>query len=396
MCGPRLGWEPMKLIMKVKITLPFCRQALTSALLMLAMSACPPSTKPDGGLTVLPDGGVPLARSEFLRAAAECSLRAARDFQTTARAFAAAPSQQTWRDAMRAWQVLEPMQFGPTASSVTPGGLDLRDQLYSWPLTSRCAVDETLTTSGYAGGVSTLLINRRGLAAAEYLLFSDPGSASCGDTAAWSALAPAEQAARKQAYAAQVALDVEARAGELVDAWGPFVDTLGTAGPDNATYPTVQGALNRVSDAVFYLDTSMKDLKLAPPLGLRGCLTPPCLDQLESQWAHHNTVNLRSNLDGLQRLLRGCQAQHQGPGFDDLLDAQGAFSLSERLAEKETAAGAALDALGAKDLSDALVSEPTTVRALYDAFKGITDLLKSEFITVLDVELPMGLEGDND
>ena len=38
----------------------------------------------------------------------------------------------------------------------------------------------------------------------------------------------------------------------------------------------------------------------------------------------------------------------------------------------------------------------TQVRALYDAVKGVTDLLKTELISVLDLELPTSLEGDND
>jgi hypothetical protein len=36
------------------------------------------------------------------------------------------------------------------------------------------------------------------------------------------------------------------------------------------------------------------------------------------------------------------------------------------------------------------------VRALYDAVKGVTDVLKTEVVTVLDLELPQKVEGDND
>lgn len=355
------------------------------------------TSKPDGGLTVLPDGGAPVQRSDFLRAAGQCALRSSTAFQGAAQAFATSPSKQTWAAAMAAWQRVEVMQFGPTASSTTPGGQDLRDQLYSWPLVSRCAVDETLTAGGYSGDVGALLINRRGLAAAEVLLFSNPDEVTCGDVAGWAALSPTERAQRKQAAAAALALDVRAKADQLVAAWQPFVETLATAGPGNTTYPTVAGAMNRVSDALFYVDTSMKDLKLAGPLGLRNCATPPCLEQLESQYAHHNTASLRQNLAGLRALLEGCDdAAFSGVGFDDLIDAQGAFSLSTRLDERLQAAQLAMDALDEPDLSDSLVSDPPSVRAVYDALKGVTDLMKSEFITVLDVELPMGLEGDND
>ncbi|MBL8909559.1 MAG: imelysin family protein [Archangium sp.] len=368
------------------------------AVLMAAFSGCPMPSKPDGGLTVLPDGGKPVQRSEFLRAAGQCALRSSTSFQTAAHAFAANPSKQTWATAMTAWSRVEAMQFGPTASSTTPGGRDSRDQIYSWPLVSRCAVEETLTADGYSGDVGALLINRRGLAAAEVLLFTNPDEVTCGNTAAWMALTPTERAARKQAAAAAIALDVQTRADALVAAWGPFVETLATAGPGNSTYPTVAGALNRVSDSVFFLDAAMKDAKLAGPLGLKTCTaTPPCLDLLESQYAKHNTANLRGNLLGLRELMEGCDdASFNGIGFDDLIDAQGAFSVTTRLDASLQAAQVALDALDEPDLSESLVSDPASVRAVYDALKGVTDLMKSEFLTVLDVELPMGLEGDND
>jgi len=389
----------MKLIMKVKITMTRLGQAkrLRAAGLLtalLALTGCPMTSKNDAGLTILPDGGTPASRSDFLLAAGQCALQNVKSFRDDARLFAADAG--AWGQAMTSWQRVEVMQFGPTASSTTPGGQDFRDQIYSWPLVSRCSVDETLTTGGYTGGVSSLLINRRGLAAAEYLLFSNPDEVTCGDVAGWAALAATERAARKRAYASAVANDVRARAEDLVTAWEPFVETLHSAGPGNATYPTVQGALNRVSDAIFYLDTTIKDLKLAPPIGLRGCTTPPCLDAVESTWAHHNTANLRANLVGLRQLLEGCEPNYQGVGFDDLLDAQAAFSLRERLHAALDTAFAALDAIPDADLYDALTAHPAEARAFYDALKAVTDLLKSEFVTVLDVELPMGLEGDND
>lgn len=386
----------MVLIMKVKITKSRYRQVLYG-LGILLLSACPPAVKPDAGITELPDGGKPASRSDFLAAAGACAVKDVSAFAQTASAFSAAPSQSTFLPAMRAWQRVEGMQFGPTASSTTPGGMDFRDQIYSWPLISRCAVDETLTTVGYASGAGSLLINRKGLAAAEYLLFSNPDEVTCGDVNAWAALTPMERAARKQAYAAAVAADVKAQADALLAAWTPFVDTLATAGPGNATYPTVQGAMNRVSDAVFYLDAQMKDLKLGEPLGLRTCLTVPCPESLESQFANVNTTNLKSNLAALRQLLEGCDdAAYDGVGFDDLIDAQGAFDLTVRLRERIIAAQLALDALEEPDLRESLVADPASVRAVYDALKGVTDLLKSEFLSVLDVELPMGLEADND
>lgn len=361
------------------------------------MGCPPPKPAPkDGGPELLEDGGLATTRADLLGSAGTCSLRAVTQFRTQVDALVAQPSKESWKQAMASWQRVEVMQFGPTASSTAPGGLDLRDQVYSWPLASRCPVEETLLNKRYEAGVGTLLVNRRGLGALEYLLFHEGTDFTCA-AAGLAALTPAELALRKQGYVAAIAADLKVHADALVGAWeGGFIETLRTAGPGNPTYMTTAAAMNRVGQSLFYIETQMKDLKLAPAIGLRDCLTPPCLESLESQFAGHNTANLRENLVGFRQLLEGCEPGYAGVGFDDLLIAARASSLSTRLTERTAAAQLALEAIEEPDLREALIADPASVRAFYDALKAITDLLKSEFVTVLDVELPMGLEGDND
>lgn len=356
-------------------------------LLVVALSGCPITKPPPAN---------DATKRALLEAAGVCSLDAVQAFRTEARALASSPTKDQWKRAMTAWQRVELLQFGPTGSSSFPAGQDFRDQLYSWPLVSRCAIDDVLVTKGWEAGVSGLLVNRRGLAALEYLLFYEGDDVSCSQPG-WAALDAPEKAARKQAYAAALATDVAARADALVAAWeGGYLETLKTAGPGNATYPSVQLALNRVSDALFAIEDSTKELKLSTPLGLHGCTPVPCLDQLESQYAHHNTANVRANLRGFRQLLQGCGDGFAGVGFDDVLEQANAASVGTRLIDATIATEAALDAIEEPDLSQALVSDPASVRALFDALKVVTDLLKSEFVIAVDVALPAGLEGDND
>lgn len=347
----------------------------------------PPVTEPT------PDGGT-TTRAAVLGMVGACALKNANDFKVTADALAAQPSQATWRAAMKQWQRVELLQLGPTGSSAAPGGQDLRDQIYSWPLVSRCSVEQVLAAKGWERGVSSLLVNRRGLAALEVLLFAPPDTLTCAQDV-WSALDATERTTRRRAYTQAVADDVKALAATHLEAWSAgFVDTLRTAGPGNAVYMSQQGAMNRVSDALFYLEKDLKDAKLAVPIGLRECPAPPCLGALESQLARHNTENLRQNLASFRAVFEGCADGRDG--FDDLLVGMGADGLATRMAERLAAAQAALEAIEEADLFEALTADPASVRALYDAVKALTDLLKSEFITVLDLELPMGLEGDND
>jgi predicted lipoprotein len=383
---------------------------------LLCLCACKESVeKPD------PGPGTEPARKEVLSASGACVLTNAKAFQAAAvelesstAALAASPeigkrdtARAAFHRAMDAWQVLEAMQIGPALPRSQPGGAELRDNIYSWPLVNRCAIEEQIVSRGYEStGFPTTLVTRRGLYALEYLLFYEGGDTACPTSSpivsggTWAALPAEDLQARKRAYAAAAAKAVHERADQLVDAWeagkGDFVKTLETAGPGNAVYPSAQMALNSVSDALFYLDLEMKDMKLAPPLGLRECAADTCPELLESAFAGRSKANLRFNLVGIRRMAEGCGEGFSGKAFDDLLESVGSGPLAASLRERLAAAEASLVAVDEPDLAQALVQDKASVRAVYDALKGVTDLLKTEVVSVLDLELPQTLEGDND
>lgn len=361
------------------------------------------------------------SRGDLLAAFGACALDRAQDFltrsgtlETALAALVASPgdgNRDSARAALRAafasWQESEVLQLGPAAPVSVAGGQDLRDQIYSWPLVSRCAVEETLVSQGYAQpGFAGAVVNRRGLAALEVLLFHDGADTACGPTSvivssgSWAALDDSERAARRRAYALAAAADVRARATTLVAAWSPgqgdFLRTLASAGPGNPTYPTTQSALNAVSDALFYVEAISKDLKLAPAIGLRDCDVAPCPALLESQYAALNKAHLAANLRGFRRIVEGCGAGYGGLGLDDLLVAVGGGTVAASLRTRALAAEAALAAIVQPDLAAALAADPQSVRAVYDAFKALSDVMKTDLVSVLDLELPASVEGDND
>ncbi|PTL77953.1 hypothetical protein DAT35_40700 [Vitiosangium sp. GDMCC 1.1324] len=391
----------------------------TSALVLAALT-CLPACR-EGTRKPEAPGKADTARTQLLGAAGSCVLTTARDFLATAvelkqatAALAAEPdaskraaARAAFHRAMDVWQVAEVMQVGPAAPRSLPGGAELRDNIYSWPLVSRCVIEEQIVSRGYeASGFPTSLVSRRGLFALEYLLFYEGADTACPASSPvvsggrWAALSAEEREARKRAYAAVVAADVHRLAAQLVEAWGAekggFVRTLETAGPGNAVYSTGQKGLNALSDALFYIERDVKDLKLARPLGLRDCSADTCPELLESPFAGRSKANVRANLVGFRRLAEGCGANYEGTGFDDVLVAAGAEPLAVRLRERLSEAQAALEAVDEADLREALAQDKPSVRALYDAVKGVTDLLKTELVTVLDLEAPQNLEGDND
>lgn len=312
-----------------------------------------------------------------------------------------------WNKSIDAWQRAELMGFGPTAPTGSPGGRDLRDPIYAWPLVGRCLIEQQLFDKTYERPeLATALVNTRGLGAAEYLLFYEGVDNDCAPTATlnsgggWAALGAAEIAKRKVAYARAIAADTRRRADELVAAWDPaqgnFVGTMATAG-SNDVFTTQQMAFNAVSNAFFYVDDALKTAKVAKPAGLApGCATPPCLADVESPWAKRSKEHIKNNLVGFERLLRGCNPDGSGLGWDDLLGAVGAQALSERIIAATAAARTALDALGQPTFEDDLQKDMPGVQRLHEALRAIVAILKTEFVSVLDLELPKRVEGDND
>ena len=360
-------------------------------------------------------------KSELLRAFGQCAEVTYREVEAgavqldaaAARAVAEATpaasdaAREAWKKTIDAWQRAELFSFGPAAMTGSPGGRDLRDPIYAWPLVNRCLIEQQLFDKVYEKPeLGTALVNTRGLGAAEYLLFYEGTDNACPPTATmnsgggWAALGGAEITKRKLAYARAIAADAALRSQELVAAWDPargnFVATLASAGPGQV-YASQQMAFNAVSSAFFYIDDFVKNMKLGKPAGFNpGCAAPPCVADVESPWAHRSKEHLKNNLVGFDRLLRGCGVDGAGLGWDDLLTAVGDGALAKKLTDALGVSRALLDALKEPTLEDDLVKDAAGVKALYDSLRVIVVLLKTEFISVLDLELPKRVEGDND
>jgi predicted lipoprotein len=321
---------------------------------------------------------------------------------------ASAAAREAWLAAMASWQEAELLQFGPAASEANPGGRGLRDLVYSWPLAARCKVDEQTVSRFYErdaffGSSSESPSTGRTLNALEYLLFysgTDNGCtsfSSINSTGSWASLGADGVRQRRRDYSARAAEDVFRQAESLVSAWSPdegdFASKLVEPGP---LYASEHAALNAVGGALFYIDKQVKDGKLATPLGLdAACPSASCPDLVEALFAHISVDNVAKNLRGFRKLFQGCAEGNAGFGFDDWLVAVGAGELSARMLSALDAAEAAVAGLD-QPLEVLVVDDPGRVRAVYDALKGLTDPLKTEFVTTLNLERPAGTIGDND
>jgi uncharacterized protein len=337
------------------------------------------------------------------------------ELKTAADAYAASPSattraaaQQAWTDAMAIWQKAELTQFGPAAMNSAVAGQELRARIYSWSLTNPCRVDQSTLSQEYQN--PALLESQPtsiGLDALEYLLFVEGTGNACAPNLAintsgeWAALAanPTELEQRRADYAGAVASIVAGDASKLLGAWDPdtgnFLESFAKAGLQGP-YRTSQDALNALGEALLYLDTETKDMKLAEPAGLMNCATATCPNELESLWARQSKSHVRNNLLGFQRLYLGGDPGGPEFGIDDLLAELGATELSQTLAREIEEAIAAVDAIEEPTLLEALSADLASVHALHAAVKDITDLLKTQVTSILDLERPGGAPADND
>jgi len=377
-----------------------------------------------GGTEVEPEiPEEPFTKAGLLRQAADCAVARYKDFEVhalaldaAAKALVAAPNASTasamndaWLVANSSWQVAELFRFGPAGRSadLDAGAKELRDQIYGWRAGGRCPVETALVDQTYTKpAFASSLVNIRGLGAGEYLLFYGgldneclPASAINKD-GAWTALGQAEIESRKRAYAAAVAADILSNTQKLLQDWDPaggnFRKLLTEPGTGGSPYANEQEALNAVFTGLNYIEKEVKDWKLAIPLGISAeCVSGFCPEAVESRYAHVSTANLRQNFVGFRRLFQGCGGKNTGLGFDDWLSAVGAEDLRSRMMAALDNAQAKVDALD-PPLEVALTSNIDRVFDVYNALKGLTDLFKTEFISVLALKLPPSGGSDTD
>jgi len=311
-----------------------------------------------------------------------------------------------WLDAMEQWQMLELVQLGPAGGqSSVVGGMDLRDEIYSWPFKNACRVDQETVEEAYldVAAFRSELINVRGLDALELLLFVEDFENHCAQNSKlntsgdWAALSSEAIAAQRMAYAESLSAILVDQAMALKNAWANgFGEALTTAGAGSDVFPTAQDALNSVSDALFYLDKVTKDMKLAEPAGISECDEESCPDALESLYAHASREHVLANLKGFHAVMSGGLPEFEDRyGFVDLLYAVDAGGLAEQMLASTVEAIELVESVEGTFLEQ-LTADVEVVRAIHVAIKAITTPLKTEFLSIFDLEIPQRAASDND
>lgn len=292
-------------------------------------------------------------------------------------------AQAAWRDARVPLKQAEAWAFGPIEDLRIEAAVDF------WPVRTY-AVDETLESGGpfTLEAVEALGVASRGLPALEYLLFDHEG----GSEAVLERLGTdVGGGTRACAYAAGLALDVEARAAELHAAWSPAGEDYASAfsqGAGEGDMAGVQMSLDTLVNRTIFALANVTDAKLGKPLG-RGNGGSPVPGAVESRFSDNSWADIRANIEGVGQVYFG--KQDDGTGLQDLIVGPNP-DLDTRIV---AAFGALRSALAAPPdvLRIAVVEHPEAVNAIRDEVLELRRLFQVDLATQLGVTVTLN---DND
>ncbi len=316
-------------------------------------------------------------------------------------------AREAWFAAMAVWQTAEVLQVGPAGSSIAVlGGEDLRDAIYSWPSVNPCRVDQELVEGVWdeAEFFASNLVNVYGLDAIERLLFFNGETNACLNDAnintdgSWNTLVASGLEVQRASFARALAADVANKAQALAARWEPgsgdLAGALSGAGGEGTPYANRAEALTAVFHALFYVELTTKDLKLARPLGIQDCNAKTCPEDFESQFADASLDHVRQNLRAAAAVIDGPNGGASA-GLSHLLVHVGEEDVAMAVSEALVAVEEALDAAPTSAL-EGIESDPEALIGVYNAVKDFTDLLKGDLALALFLDLPQEAAGDSD
>lgn len=301
-------------------------------------------------------------------------------------------ARQAWKNSMNAWQRAEVMNVGPGRST----SKGLRDDIYSWNITSPCSVDQaTLAHSQSEITVDTQLPNRRGMDALEYLLFTESTAHSCESSQSapqgWDALSESAIKQARCGYAQALSGDLALRIETLLSAWTEddgFIQELQTL--------SVKEAVDEMAVGLTYLE-QIKEFKIEQPIGIteNPCFETSgigsiCPQELESPFAKVSMANISANLNGFIDFFTG----NNGIGFDDMLVELGSPEVSDSILQDANAALSIAQNFN-EPFYTLLNSDKDTLLELHTEIQSLNTTLKSQFLSVTGINLP-DLLSDND
>ena len=310
--------------------------------------------------------------------------------------------QDVWKETMIYVQRLELLQVAAMGNSLNVvGGEDLRDEIYSWPLTNLCRVDQITASETFAEETffQDALLSVYGLDAVEYLLFAStetvcPMQVTPVSDGLWVSLGEENILRNRAKYVAVLTEKIRKNTSMLSVYWNdgfPF-----------SLYQSNTEALQEIFTALFYMETMTKERKIAYPLGLDDC-NLDCSGDIESKYSGVSLENIRQNVEAFVQIFFGeyrsvietreiTIAEHS---FASMVQARASTDIIETIRVKSIDVLVSLDALEGS-LAEEIEQNPENLEIILEDFGVITNALKWDIAAIVELEIPNDAAGDND
>ena len=217
----------------------------------------------------------------------------------------------------------------------------------------------------------------QGLPAIEYLVYDPEG----GDEVIEQSLDPGtEEGAHRCSYILGAARRAAARASALNQAWHPSGGDYGSPlFAEGQSRKSMRRILQTAVDSLYRLT----DVKIGVPLGDADGGEPQPT-RVESRFSDNTAADLRSNIEGVERIWFG-GGDASSVGLTDMVEPDDP-ALDESVRDAFDAAKAAVDAMGSP-MRLAIVDDPASVEAVRTAVIELRSLLEDDVAVLLDLEI---------
>ena len=322
-------------------------------------------------------------------------------------------AQTAWLTAATQWRKLEAFNFGPAEyvvnSGITADTL-LAQTINNYGKSSASKINASAIDANMERfelnksadiNASNVPIAVLGFDALDYLLFTPtPETLASGSNPTWDALSPQDKLLARCNYALSISQRLSSDVSLYKQLWDDYQTSFTT---------DIEDSLKNLSDSVFFLDTLVKDVKLAQVLGINDkCNSGRCEENVESLYARASYALILANLESFKQVFTG----GEGYGFEEAYIERGEAALARSMIDSVDLAISTASALnnGNQSLYDyaasvdkddcenfaAAPSSGSTGCHLYGQIKIISDKLKTEFTTVIDTSIPSNAAGDGD
>ena len=321
--------------------------------------------------------------------------------------------QNDWKEVMKAYHYIEAFKIGPLADKQNDGELPL--SLYSWPNEiNTCRVDvEVFKFSQASDYVLQTRNTTRGLDALGSLLLTADDKHNCRSDRylrSWPSKTLPEKRADRCGYTKLVIEDLKNNGLKVLNEWTKEENNYLT---EFINENDVLENINKVSNALFFIESVVKDIKLGQTTGIQSKQPSTFPEIAEHQQLPSMSIEaLKENVQAFLNIFNGTTTEGlNGFGLDDYLksldhenialdinkEAKEILESLNKLPKNESIQNLVKSYDKADCLESTSDNRIVEACALYKDVKGLTDILKTRLVLALgEGSAPRQSQGDMD